>query len=584
MLKIKKKTGQNIVFNISSSDVTLRTYSVCNVDGDNSDFISSVFDQSADKYARSIIFNMPNADILTIKTGITGIIIAPYATFRLEAGTSSGWLIVKNFAYNNAEWHCVWQNMPTEDKIPVPASIRISAKKKIDGIDATDSVSRKFKFHLQEYKNNSWTTIQTVTNEASNIQFDNMEYTQEGTHQYRIIEDRDSAIKTGYNYDATKYYAEVTVKSTQQNTGRMTTVYYIASIQYYKNKLYCFNQVPEVIFNNEPKPSTYITVQKNWDDFSNKYDTRWSQLEIRLKAQIGYCSQTDADAVDIYGKTVQPYIMTAKDAVQGNTDQWSYTFNNLPDSNSSGQKIVYSVQEYWVQMDSNNNIVQECEVGGGRPYHGYYSTISTSDVYTTNCCMENPHLYILTNKLYTSSLIVRKQWLDAEGKNNALNISRTMLNLELWQREDTASQEWKNIGTVTVTKDTNWTYTINDLPLISKNGNKYQYCIKESDADSTGFIVTYTYGGQTYDIKTSTVKGKNKQGIEEKLPGYQIVKSDNCNKSTFGYIIITNKKPQEYDLPETGSIGITPFYVLGIITMLSSVLAGMSIYLLRRKS
>lgn len=580
-LHIRKKTGQNIVFNVSSSDVTLNTFHVCNTNGDNIDFDSSQDNQSADQYARSIIFNMPNATMLTIKSGILGVLIAPKATFHIDAGSSSGWLIVNKFEYNNAEWHCVWQNMPTEDKIPVPASIRISAKKEINESDATDSVSGKFKFHLQECKNGSWTTIQTVTNKASNIQFENIEYTQEGRHPYRIIEDQGSAVSAGYDYDATNYYANVTVKSTQQNTGSRTTVYYIASIQYYKNGLCYSYKVPEVIFNNKPKPSTYITVQKNWDDFSNKYDTRWSQLEIRLKAQIGYCSPKDA--VDIYGKTVQPYIMTAKDAVQGNTDQWSYTFNNLPDTNSKGQKIVYSVHEYWVQTDSNN-IVQEYEVGRDSPYHGYYSTISTSDVYTTNCYTENPHLYILTNKLYTSSLTVYKKWLDAEGKDNASNTSHTTLNLELWQREDTASQEWKNIGKVTVTKDTNWTYTINDLPLISKNGNKYQYCIKESDADSTGFIVTYTYGGKTYDIKTSTIKGKNVQGIDENLPDYQIVKSDNCNNSTFGYIIITNKKPQEYDLPETGSVGTMPFYLFGILTMLSSVLAGMAIHLLRRKS
>ncbi|MBP7348938.1 MAG: Cna B-type domain-containing protein, partial [Butyrivibrio sp.] len=400
-LKIRKKSKQTIVFNISLSDVYLQNFVVYNTDTGNIEVSSAKDNATADEYARTFIFNMPHATSVSISSAVFGIFIAPQATLQDLKGNGTGWIILDKFQ-NGSEWHCVWQDMPTEDKIPVPASIRISAKKEINGNDATDSVSEKFKFNLQEYKDGFWTTIQTATNEASNIQFDNMEYTKEGKYQYRIIEDQDSAIKAGYYYDATNYCAEVTVKSTQQNTGSRTTVYYIASVQYYKNKL-C-NKVPEVIFNNNPIPSTYVTVQKNWDDFSNKYDTRWSQLEIKLKAKTYSGAQTDA--VDIYGNTVQPYIMTTKDAVQGNTDQWKYTFSNLPVKTPGGYNIVYSVHEYWVQMNSNNNIIEEDEVCGGHQYQGYYSTISISDGNATNCCTQNPKLFILTNKLYTSSLNV----------------------------------------------------------------------------------------------------------------------------------------------------------------------------------
>ena len=179
-LYIKKKSTQTIVFNISSKAVTFRGFNCWNTDKTNGYVQSTTSDSSADLYARTLIFNMPEATNMTITSGVLGTFIAPKATISNLGGTSSGWIVVNSFGNGNSEWHCVWQGMPTEDKIPTPAALTIKASKQIDGQSATDAVTGKFSFTLKQYTGSKWISKETVKNTAGDVTFSGLSFSEDG--------------------------------------------------------------------------------------------------------------------------------------------------------------------------------------------------------------------------------------------------------------------------------------------------------------------------------------------------------------------------------------------------------------------
>lgn len=92
---------------------------------------STTSSASADQYARTVVFNMPNATDVTFASGMFGIFLAPKATVHGLGGTSSGWLVVDTLDKNGSEWHCVWSDMPDSSHIPVPA--QLTAIKTVNG-------------------------------------------------------------------------------------------------------------------------------------------------------------------------------------------------------------------------------------------------------------------------------------------------------------------------------------------------------------------------------------------------------------------------------------------------------------------
>ena len=567
-LKIKKTSKQNIVFNISSKSVKLSTYSVQDIDG--STYNASIADSTSDLCARSIIFNMPNAENVVTEKGVCGILLAPKATFKMASGTSSGWLVVNKFSENNAEWHCVWQGMPTEDKIPTPAALTINASKQIDGQSATDAVTGKFSFTLKQYTGSKWISKETVKNTAGDVTFSGFSFSKDGTYYYRITEDTGNKLN-GYKYDTSAYTVVVKVQHTTTTVvNTTTTTYYISSIKYYKyasasaidtKNLAGGTETDNAVFNNTT--STSVTVTKNWDDNSDQYGTRWKNLGIALTASAD--NVAIKPVVDADGNEVQPYIMTAADASSQNTNQWTHTFSNLPVYDKNGKKISYSAREYWinenpwVELSNNENT-----------YYGYKP--GKTEVKVNN---DNTTDITLTNSLTQMSVTVNKKWLDASGKDNSSGVSKTTLDLELWQKESKGSS-WTEIGKVTVSSTNGWKATVNNLPAVSSSGDAYMYCIKEADADATGFSVTYTYNRKDYVLKDSTTTVVNSNGSSEKLPGYTINYGDKDTTVT-----ITNRKPQDYILPSTGSVGTTPFRMIGIL--LIGIAAGSALYMKRKR-
>ena len=102
-LQIYKKNNQTVVFNVSSSDVTLWKFSVNN---NGSDSLTGIKD---DQYSSSIIWNLPNAKSVELRA-IIGVVLAPKAAVKV-AGTSAGWIVSSGVEIGSGEWHNIYRSV-----------------------------------------------------------------------------------------------------------------------------------------------------------------------------------------------------------------------------------------------------------------------------------------------------------------------------------------------------------------------------------------------------------------------------------------------------------------------------------------
>lgn len=91
---------------------------------------------------------------------------------------------------------------------------------------------------------------------------------------------------------------------------------------------------------------------------------------------------------------------------------------------------------------------------------------------------------------------------------------------------------------VTLDNSNNWSYTWNNLTSKSESGEDYYYTVEEVEAPS-GYQVSYT----------------NNDGIQE------------------GDITVTNKKLDNYDLPDTGGFGTFGYYAIGALFITATLFA-----------
>lgn len=91
---------------------------------------------------------------------------------------------------------------------------------------------------------------------------------------------------------------------------------------------------------------------------------------------------------------------------------------------------------------------------------------------------------------------------------------------------------------VTLGNSNKWSHTWNDLISKSGSGEDYYYTVEEVEAPS-GYQVSYT----------------NNDGIQE------------------GDITVTNKKLDNYDLPDTGGFGTFGYYAIGALFITATLFA-----------
>ena len=441
-LRIKKKSDQTIVFNYKGTSVNLKRFEIWDTDRESGYMQSTTSSASADQYARTVVFNMPNATDVTFASGMFGIFLAPKATVHGLGGTSSGWLVVDTLDKNGSEWHCVWSDMPDSSHIPVPA--QLTAIKTVNGDRPGDDEKFRFKLEIYNKEWRKWAQVEILPNKGNFVTFTSMTFRADGQYYYRISEYGEV---DGYIKDDTVYIAVITVSSDSQISGDTTiTSYKIDSVKYYRasdlEEVTEDNLVTAAAFDNTRQEEEKIetSVCKEWDDADNQDGKRPQSILVQLYAN--------------GQKLGEPVVLN-----EGNG--WSYGWSDLP-VKQDGQTVVYSVKEV-----------------GRIP--GYESTV-TGDVQTG---------FVITNSHTPegTEFSGQKIWDDGNNQDGKRPESITVNLLANGQKTDSK--------VVKADKEGNWSYTFQNLPKYA-NGEPIIYTVTEDTVtdyttEVTGTTITNKY-------------------------------------------------------------------------------------------
>ncbi|CUS26880.1 collagen adhesin [Paucilactobacillus oligofermentans DSM 15707 = LMG 22743] len=171
---------------------------------------------------------------------------------------------------------------------------------------------------------------------------------------------------------------------------------------------------PDNSGNGNAATTVSVNGTKTWDDQNNQDGTRPNSITVNLLAN---------------GKLVQSKKVSA-------ADNWQYSFSELPEYDSNGQKVIYTVTEnqtkgYTTAIDGNNLI-------------NHYTPGITS-------------------------VTVTKSWND---QNNQDGIRPDKIRVQLYANGQKQGDE------VILTSEANWTHTWQNLK-DKQNGQKVKYTVKE---------------------------------------------------------------------------------------------------------
>ena len=463
-LRIKKKSDQTIVFNYKGTSVNLKRFEIWDTDRESGYMQSTTSSASADQYARTVVFNMPNATDVTFASGMFGIFLAPKATVHGLGGTSSGWLVVDTLDKNGSEWHCVWSDMPDSSHIPVPA--QLTAIKTVNGDRPGDDEKFRFKLEIYNKEWRKWAQVEILPNKGNFVTFTSMTFRADGQYYYRISEYGEV---DGYIKDDTVYIAVITVSSDSQISGDTTiTSYKIDSVKYYRasdlEEVTEDNLVPAAAFDNTRQEEEKIetSVCKEWDDADNQDGKRPQSILVQLYAN--------------GQKLGEPVVLN-----EGNG--WSYGWSDLP-VKQDGQTVVYSLKEV-----------------GRIP--GYESTV-TGDV-QTGFVITNSHTPELTN------ISGEKIWDDGNNQDGKRPESITVNLFANGEKIDSKA--------VKADAEGNWKYSFKNLPKYA-NGQLISYTVTEDavpeyTTEISGTTITNKYqpGKTSISVIKAWEDGNNQDGL-----------------------------------------------------------------------
>ncbi|WP_171776175.1 Cna B-type domain-containing protein [Methanobrevibacter ruminantium] len=235
------------------------------------------------------------------------------------------------------------------------------------------------------------------------------------------------------------------------------------------------------VANNTTETLTNITVTKVWDDANNQDGIRPTSVNITLIGSDG---------------SERSVLVTGTGGV------WNYTFTDLPMFNSSGDSIVYTVNESVVP-------------------NGYDVSYNQS-----NWTVYNTHVPEVTN------ITVTKVWEDA---NNQDGIRPTSVNITLIG-SDGSERSVLVTGTGGV-----WNYTFTDLPMFNSSGDSIVYTVNESVVPN-GYDVSYNqsnwtvYNTHVPEVTNITVTkvwedANNQDGIRPSSVNITLIGSDGTERS-----------------------------------------------------
>lgn len=230
-LRIEKHDNQTIVFNLTGSTINLKQFRV-----NDTDSASANMNADSRNVAQTIVWNMPNATTVDTTGGVTGMFLAPNATFNLN-NTSAGWLIADRVNSGAGEWHHTYPGMDDDYPKPsVPARIGMNATKTLSANGAVthadiDDFNGLFQFKVVATGTPEGVTAPMpsnanengiVTNANDVIDFGSIEFETAGTYTYEITEiTTDPA--AGITPDGHHYFATYVVEADAKGALSVTS-------------------------------------------------------------------------------------------------------------------------------------------------------------------------------------------------------------------------------------------------------------------------------------------------------------------------------------------------------------------------
>ena len=211
-----------------------------------------------------------------------------------------------------------------------------------------------------------------------------------------------------------------------------------------------------------PDERISVTATKVWDDNSNKANKRPDSVTLTLTGT--------GTGVNVSKEQK----ITVSDVVEGNNNNWSYTFDNLQKYDDNGDEIVYTIDE----KDLNNKFYVKSNVDQGNK--------------TVTNTFEVPDEKV--------SIPVTKIWDDngnSAGKRPESVTLKLTGNGQEYEQKLTASNDTDG--------DTNtWEYTFTNLPKYDENGDEIVYTLSEEDLENKFYTSENTVVSQ--EDKTVTNK------------------------------------------------------------------------------
>lgn len=417
-----------------------------------------------------------------------------------------------------------------------PEEITISVKKQIDNTATSPYIV--------------WTVSATDPNRWNYTIYNLEQYAPNGMpYVYSVVEEADAA--TGYNH------SRKTVEATASS-----------------NKV----QMKEIVNSFDGK----YYVRKNWMDGNNKYGLRPSSVTIVLQRRIGDTGEWQNIAWDntigSYNESTKKWtglpsvtkgtvngtetdIVSVKltaDNVINNTrgNSWAYTFTNLPEYDSKGNKWEYRCIETMVGS------VEVTETTSGNNEESY-----TAGAYTRTYTEQSASQTVVRNRLKSTSLLVTKEWIgddedqyhtrpdslsfvlqmrgikpDSESSNaeNGDDTEKAESGGEPDESDgDGQLMDWQDViladgspYTFTIGKKDNWTKFLEDLPVatVGADGKTYYnlyFRAKEVHADGDGdgnlakgalnYRDTTSYALESGDHKYNVDASRNESTIKNEL-------------------------------------------------------------------
>ena len=230
------------------------------------------------------------------------------------------------------------------------------------------------------------------------------------------------------------------------------------------------------------KGFTDITVTKTWQDDNDAQDLRPDTLKLTLYRKTAVTEQEKVDEVTL----------SAEHAQSGNSNVWTYTFQDLPDTDENGNLYTYRVEE--------------------EPVSGYTES-RTDDLDLVNT---------LGDEDTEVQIQGEKTWVGDDPAKRPASITVILLQ----NGTEVKRQE------VRPNEDGKWTYDFGNWPVYDDSGRAYTYTVQEEPVDGYGTQVN------GYDIVNGqgglTVTKQVYSGDKTREFRFTVTLSDKTVNGTYG--------------------------------------------------